>query len=219
MNEALITQDLERLKAEIKDMQTQARDLNARTKTLINTPVVGQDSLSANLKSFLPKQFVPGNVGHINKVSWDFSFSVDFNLSQTPDWPNYTSNTRQTNSFQVTQESAFLLMAMSRHCNDYLDGDLAPLTIEIRDRQSSRFFNNFPTPLQMYGQKGYPTIFPTPMFLPPNAFYDVTIGTSLADGVSQNTQGGSSGIIQVSFHGYRVRVEDADKVLSSIFKG
>jgi hypothetical protein len=161
---------------------------------------------------------MPNNVGHLYHVQWPFESVVDFDLSTTPDWPNLTSNTRLTESFQVSQEAAVILTSITRHANEYgVSGDLGPLQIEIRDRQSSRFFNNAPIPIQMIGQEGYETLLPTPFLILPNANVDVILSSWLDAGVTQNTGQDPSGIHQFVFKGFRVRVQDAEQVLSSIF--
>lgn len=167
--------------------------------------------LKQNLMRALPAHLVPGNVGSFNKVTWPFWYQVNFDFGTNPSW---SSSTRQTQSFQNTQEAAFLLMSISRKSYSYTTAsDLAPLQIEIRDRQSSRQFNDRPIPLQMFGKRSHPTVLPTPMLIMPNAFIDV-IASSWVD-VTQATTG--NGKFQLSFFGYRIRTEDASKVLSSIF--
>lgn len=174
--------------------------------------------LRKHLGDFLPPSLMPGNVGGLNAVSWDFYYSTNFDLSTFPGWPLVTNAFRQTASFQVSQEAAHMFMAISRHNNDYDGGgDLGPWQIELRDRQSSRFFNNAPIPIQMIGQHGWPTILPVPMLIMPNAFMDITMTNFLANGVTQNVGPTSTGLSQFTLYGYRIRVEDADKVLSSIF--
>jgi len=161
----------------------------------------------------LPANMRPGNVGDYNSVTWPMWYQVNFDFGTNP---SYTSNTRQTQNFQNTQEAGFLLMAISRKHYGYDTASaLAPLQVEIRDRQSSRQFNNNPIPLPMFGRRSHPTVMPTPMFFAPNAFVDVTCTSWMASGNTMATTG--SGKFQLSFFGYRVRVEDADKVMSSIF--
>ena len=105
-------------------------------------------------------------------------------------------------------------MSISRKSYGYsTSSELAPLQVEIRDRQSSRQFNDRPIPMQMIGKKSRPTVLPTPLLIMPNAFIDVTVSSWLTG--SQATVG--SGKMQFSFYGYRIRVEDADKVMSTIF--
>jgi hypothetical protein len=169
--------------------------------------------LKSSLAKIIPPHMMPGNVGGYNKVTWPFWNQVNFDFGTNPTW---SSNTRSTQSYQVSQESAFLLMAISRKTYSYTTAsELAPIQFEIRDRQSSRQLNDAPIPLQAIGKKSKPTILPTPMLIMPNAFIDVTITSWLPVGVSQATTG--TGKIQISFFGYRIRVEDADKILSSVF--
>lgn len=168
-------------------------------------------TLKDHLRKYLPAHMLPGNVGEYNKVTWPFWFQVNFDFGNNPTW---SSATRQVQSFQVTNEAAFLLMSVTRKSYAYSTaGELAPVQLEIRDRQSSRQFNDKPIPMQMFGIKSRPSILPTPMLIMPNAFIDVTMSSFVP--APQVTAG--SGKFEYSFFGYRVRVEDADKVLSTIF--
>lgn len=161
----------------------------------------------------IPKHLRPSNVGDISSVAWPMWYQVDFNLGTNP---TFTSNTRQTQSFQNTQEAAFLFLAITRKHYGYDSASaLAPLQVEIRDRQSSRQFNDRPIPLQMFGRNSHPTTLPTPMLIQPNAFLDFNLSSFMPEGESMATVG--TGKIQLSMFGYRIRVQDADKVLSSIF--
>jgi hypothetical protein len=170
-------------------------------------------NLKRTLNEILPPHMRPGNVGNLNSVTWPMWYQVDFDFGTNP---SYTSNSRQTQSFQNTQEAAFLMMAISRKHYGYDEASaLAPLQIEMRDRQSSRQFNNNPIPIQMIGRRNHPTTMPTPMLIMPNAAMDVTANTWLAAGNTMATTG--SGKFQLCFFGYRIRVEDSQKVLSAIF--
>jgi hypothetical protein len=170
-------------------------------------------TLKQNLAQVIPPYMMPGNVGGYNKVTWPFWFQVNFDFGTNPTW---SSAIRSTQSFQVTQEAAFLLMAISRKSYGYSTAsELSPTQVEIRDRQSSRQFNDRPIPYQMIGKKSRPSVLPTPLLVMPNAFIDVTMSSWLPNGVSQATVG--TGKFQLSFFGYRIRVEDADKVMSTIF--
>ncbi|MEO5348877.1 MAG: hypothetical protein H7836_04450 [Magnetococcus sp. YQC-3] len=172
-----------------------------------------QKNLKTELQKVIPPYMMPGNVGSFTKVTWPFWYNVSFDFGANPSW---SSNTRQTQSFQVSQEAAFLLAAVSRKSYSYTTAsELAPLQFEIRDRQSSRQLNDRPIPLQMIGKRSKPTILPTAMLIMPNAFLDVTMTSWLPSTVTQASTG--TGKFQISFFGYRVRVEDADKVLSSVF--
>ena len=166
--------------------------------------------LRDNLKNSLPSYMNPSNVGNINQVAWFFYEQVNFDFGVNP---TLTPATRQTQSFQVSQEAALLMMAVSRTYSSYTTaGDLGPWQIDFRDRQSSRQFNDLPIPIQTIATKGNYSVLPTPMLLMPNAFFDVTMTTFAT---AQATVGTSSH--QFSFFGYRVRVEDANQVLGTIF--
>lgn len=215
----LVLKELEDLKNQINQAKQMHSNVRSRLNSLSSESQIASGSnLARNLSSFLPQQLVPKNVGHLNHVAWPFYYTLDFDLSATSDWPNLTSSTRQVRDFQISQEAAFLMMGVIRHAEDYNDaGDLGPLAVEFRDRQSSRFFNDSPIPIQMFGQKGYLSYLAMPMILMPNAFFEISLTTLLEDGVTQNTPNGSSGKHSFTMYGYRTRVQDAQNVLSSIF--
>ena len=107
-------------------------------------------NLKEQLMSVLPQNMLPGNVGDVNKVTWPFWYVGTFNFGTNP---TYGPLTRTTQSFQVSQEAGLLLMAIGRKAWDNsIAGDLAPLQLEVRDRQSSRQFNDRPMPLQNIGK-------------------------------------------------------------------
>jgi hypothetical protein len=168
-------------------------------------------SLKGHLQKILPAGMMPGNVGHINQVMWPFFhvITIDFGTN-----PTYGPSTRQAQSFQVTQEACLLLSKITRKSYSYNDaGELAPLQLTMRDRQSSRQLNDRPIPLQMLGKKSFPSILPTPYLIMPNGFFEVEVTSWLT--ANQVTVG--NGKHEFIFEGYRIRIEDQDKVLSTIF--
>lgn len=220
--EDLYVREIEKTLGEIKQLKRAAQNMRSRSSALSSQPLARTGGgLENNLKKFIPSHMMPKNVGNLYKIAWPFWYSVDFNLTDDPTFAassTLTNSLRLTSSFQVSQEAGFLITGISRHANDYdASGDLGPLAIEIRDRQSSRFFNNAPIPIQQIGIEGWDTAYPTPFLVMPNAFMDVTLSCFLDAGVNQVVQGGPSGIHQFTFKGYRVRIKDAEKVLSSIF--
>jgi len=216
-----IASECEQLGNELKNIKASTRRIKARRQALMSqSQVAGGNSLSHNLKKVLPQHLMPTNIGHINVAKWPFYYSVEFDLTTTNDWPNLTSNTKVVSSFQVSQEAAFLFTGITRHANDAdQSGDDGMFNLEFRDRQSSRFFNEEPIPLQMVGIKGYQTVLPTPFLVMPNAFFEVTLATHIADGVSIASSGNAEGKHTLTFWGYRMRIEDAQKVLSTAYKG
>jgi hypothetical protein len=198
-------------------LREREKSLNARAMYLNNPQSFAANNikgLQEGLLGKLPNHMIPGNVGGINEVTWPFLFQINLDIGTNPSVVN-TSFTR--GSFQVDQEAAFLLMSISRAHSTNAAGQSAtinaPLQVEIIDRQSSRRFNNAPMPLQMIGQNSCPSIMPTPMFVQPNAFIDFVVSGIPASPVTFN----GSGVFQLSFFGYRIRTDDAGKVLSTIF--
>ena len=214
-----VTYNIEQEEGQTRELRRLEKGLRAREQALASMPSLGSggngNALENSLKSFLPGHLVPGNVGSLNTVTWPFWFKTDHDFGAIV---AITSETRNTASFQVSQESGFLLMAISRTATvNNASGAKGPWTVEIRDRQSSRQFNDTPVPFQMLGTRSCPTLLPTPMLIMPNAFIDVTMSTWLSPGVSQPVPVPNQSKFQIVFHGQRVRVEDADTVLSNIF--
>lgn len=205
---------IQELSKNLKDQNRANQSMKRRLEALSSTPVVKDaGGLSQNLQAILPPELLPGNVGQLNNVAWDFFFELTLDLGTNP---SITSNTRVSDSVQVTQESAFCLTGIYRHANNYGDsGDLGPLQITIQDLQSTRFFNAAPIPIQAIGQKGRPTVLPSPLLFMPNAKIQVEMTSWLANGVTQTTLG--SGLHKIILEGFRVRVEDAANVLSNIY--
>lgn len=193
------------------DLDSRNRYLDAN-KTI---PAGNVQIMRRSMNSILPAYMMPGNIGGINEVTWPFMFQIDFDLG---DNPTIIDSSFTKNFFQVDQEAALLLMAVSRAHNTNAAGFSAtvnaPLQVELIDRQSTRRFSNAPTPLQMFGFNSQPSILPTPMYVPPNDFLDVVVNGIPATGQDFN----GSGKFQLSFFGYRIRTEDTNKVLSTIFQ-
>lgn len=169
-------------------------------------------SLHDKLKAFLPSYMMPGNVGQINKVSWPFWEVISFNFGVNPTWSNAT---RQVQSFNVTQEAGLLITGITQKTYGHDNStDLAPLQVEIRDRQSSRQLNDRAIPLQMFGKRSRTSVLPTPILFLPNAYVDVIMTSWLTTSTMASV---GTGKIDLVFSGYRIRVEDQEKVLSTVF--
>lgn len=208
--------EIQRLMQIKRQQRRYEQGLKAREIALSTQEQIGSSSvrnLKKELNDTLPSYMVPTNVGGIDSVQWPFLFAVNFDLSTTPGWPAFTFSTSQTRFFQVTQESGFLLMSIVKVSSQTAAGALAPLQLEIIDRQSSRRFTNNPMPLQTIGDTGLPTVFPTPMLVMPNASIELTLSSQMNNG--QNYAGAS--LHQITFFGYRTRIDNAENVLSTIF--
>lgn len=193
-------------------------NLNARKQYLDQPqtfPVNNIQSLRSSLMQSLPSYMMPGNVGGINEVTWPFLFQINLDFGADPTIQDINV---VRGSFQVDQESALLLMGISRAHNTDAAGfsatTLAPLEVELIDRQSSRRFQDGAIPLQSIGYNSQPSKLPTPMYFQPNAFLDVVVNGIPTTGIPFT----GSGSFQLSFFGYRIRTEDTNKVLSTIFQ-
>lgn len=201
-----------------KQERNRENNLKARWMVLNSQPELAASDikrLEANFQGFLPSHLVPGNVGPINAVVWPFWEQMDFDFGVDP---TISTNLRQTQSFQVSQEAAFMIMAISRDSREVnLAGSLGPWQIVMKDAQSSRQLNDKPLAFQEIGFKSNPTVLPTPYFLFPNARFEVEMSGFNDPALSFIALGMASH--QLSFFGYRVRVEDAQRVLSTIYGG
>lgn len=177
-------------------------------------PANSVKQLRSTLNSILPEYMVPGNVGGLTEVCWPFYFQTNIDLGQDP---SIVSNNIVRGFFQVDQEAGFIMQSVGVSYGSDAAGlsacPNAPLKVEFIDRQSSRRFNSLPMPIQMIGYNSNPSVFPTGMYVQPNAFIDVEV-SGIPD-VAQTFQG--SGLIQFSFFGLRIRTEDQGAVLSTIF--
>ena len=199
-----------------QQLRADERGLRSRQEALVSQPQVNKTDLRGALQEYLPPHLMPGNVGGINCVTWPFWFQVDFDFGLNPSIIG-GNITQQTQNFQVTQEAALLLLGVSRTANAYnTGGHLGPWNLTIRDNQSSRQFNDTPIPIQMLSTaSGRPTKLPVAMLMMPNAIVSCVMNNWLPAGTIQ--AGVGSGVHQFSFFGYRIRIEDTEKVLGSVF--
>jgi hypothetical protein len=158
----------------------------------------------------------PLNVGDLNRTIWPFFFT--FKTGElAPD------RTLQT-SFTVTQEAAFIWLSYTKSvflkdpltsAMTYLDpaenskasGEANGLEFVFRDAQSTRVFNAKPTSIDHVGWSRNPSVLSTPtMFLP----------NSTVEAIFSNKDVSRTYVPFVTFFGYRVRIEDAQSILSTI---
>ena len=218
---------LNQIQAEIQHLTNIRRQLRNREKSLDarlqNIPQPSQFQFNnikqfrANMGEFLPQYMMPVNVGGINEIAWPFFFQIPFDATLI--LPNLSQTSILKGSFQIDQEAAFVLMSITRSHDTDAAGNSAtldaPIQVDLIDRQSSRRFQTGPVPIQQFGFNSNPAILPTGMLLYPNAFLDVNVtGVPL---VPQDWSQAGSPTFALSFFGYRTRIENADKVLSTIF--
>lgn len=194
-------------KDDFRDERKQLR----RIERLARKEYKRMSRLEDNLLKSVPSSLIPGNVGEFDDVCWPFDYTLRFDFGVNPTWLPTTS---QLQSFQVTQEAAFICGSLSRKCySGTASGELAPLNVLIKDRQSTRQFMDFPIPLQAIAKKTPQTIWEVPLIFMPNAFVDVTLASFIDH--PQPTVG--NGVTIITFSGYRTRTQNIGHVLSTIF--
>lgn len=178
-------------------------------------PNASENDVKSNLSSFLPPWLSPGNLGDLNKVIWPFWFTFTA--------PELVPNSNSTGIITVTQEAAFVLMAMTKvvfeknpltneveaiDASDFSSaGQSQNLSFSIQDAQSKRFFTQVPIQLDTIGVPQFPTTLPSPLMFLPNS----TVQISYFNADPSRTY-----IPFVTFFGYRVRIDDAQNILSTI---
>lgn len=213
-----VLNEIGQLEHQRAQLRKKEKDLRFKEKAFANYPQVGfgegPEDLKVSLARLLPPHLVPGNVGDVSTVAWPFYYPpMEFNFGTDP---TLTSTTRQTQSFQVTQEAGFLATHLYCNFDDYANsGGLGPYQLEIRDNQSTRQFNDRPIPLQMIGSNSRPSKLVTPFLILPNASINFIVTTWIPDGESLATLGESR--FQIAVGGIRVRIDNAKAVLSTVF--
>jgi len=201
-----------------KAIRKKEEELNFRGAALANQYQMGAGSggseLEKAMNSVLPPHLRPGNVGEYSKARWGFDYVIDVDMGTNP---TYTANTDQRGTLQVSQEAGLLLTHVIVDFDEpnSESGFLGPLTVEFRDLQSSRQFNDNPIPIQALGRNSRPTRLKTPMLILPNARLEARVRTFLTGAETMVTAG--SGKIQFLFGGSRIRVADQQAVLSGVF--
>lgn len=194
--------------------ERQIQKLENSNAILYSQPAVKTNALEEHLSSILPPELIPSNVGDINQVQWGFFYEVDFNFGDDPTW---TNNVYQKKSFKVSSEAAFLITRIYRDQDDAgTSGYEAPLTLTIRDLQSSRQFMDKGIPLQSIPSKGYFYELPVPFLLYPAASAELELKCWLPNGISVETTGASKQ--SFTLYGAKVRVQNPDAVLKAMFQ-
>jgi hypothetical protein len=196
------------LKSEIRRLEKQQRrKFNRGERTM---------GLFEDLAGKLPPDLMPGNVGTMASVRWNFDFPLRFEIKAGE--TVFSNATLLQAAFQVPQEAALILTHMAVSFQPLPGTNVtpanAPLHIEIRDRQSSRQFMSKPLPIQAIGSGRFPTILPAKMIFMPTAFVDVEM-RSFADGTYDYAN--MTGFVNMVCYGVRIRIKDAKNILGTVF--
>lgn len=176
----------------------------------------GAEKLAEKFERGILTGFQPGNVGDINRVVWPFFFPFS---SQQDVNPGQTV----LESFSVTQEAGFLWRTTTKAAflktgadYSYLDpanyddsqANANGLKFVIRDAQSTReYHGRSGQDLDTLGHANFPTINSSTVFLLPNQTMQIQFTNTHPTRVYRP---------YVVFFGYRLRIEDAQKILSTV---
>lgn len=219
---------------QIQSLETRCKQANDQYKTYdrlvkevqkdLSGGHINNDSARAmqfNLGLLNKSVMMPGNVGDINQVIWPFWFTArdpnDETLIIPPD-------TNLVSSFTVTQEAAFVIMEFTKQV--FIEDDQNPgqfvfidpaqadgsakannLSYTMKDSQSSRVFNDQPTDINSVGYWEWPTVMGPPMLLLPNSNFELDIA---------NDDPNNTYAVMFTFFGYRIRIDKAKDILSTI---
>lgn len=197
-----------------KENQISIRESQLRQGQMPNNSA---QNLQYNMKNDLSPLLTPGNIGDINSVIWPFYFTTD-----VPDSP-IAANETFTTGLSVTQEAAFIFMSFTKTVyqvegdqpNDswtYLDPSDQPsapgLVFTLRDGSSSRQLFNTPINIDAYGNPRFPTKWPRPIMLLPNQVMQIAF---------TNTHPLNLYVPFITAFGYRIRIDQAQKLLSLVY--
>ena len=204
-------------------VESKASNLMSRENRGMGTNATAQE-VDANLQTLLPPDLVPGNVGDINKVIWPFFFKTNLQTYLIP-------GQSFTTTFSVTQEASFIWMSFVKAVYRVTDAGLPTekwhyitdddmystypaslldgLTFTVRDAQSTREFMNTPVQMQQVGLPRFPFKYPRPVMFLPNSNVQITF----TNGTSENL------VPIITAFGYRLRVENAQDILSLVYSG
>ena len=202
---------IEQIKKERRENQEREMHLNARMQTMKGQALVGSSDLGPNILKVLPPNLAPKNIGEWGSIMWDFFYPVvvDFGTN-----PVYGPNTRTESNFKVNQDGSFLLCGISRmYSNTSFAGKKAPLSVTIRDLQSTRQFNDISFPIQNIGERGQPTLIETPLLVYKNS----NISGEVTSWLPETMATVGSGRHEFLFFGLRVRDEETVKLLQTLF--
>lgn len=177
-----------------------------------------QENLVEFLRSFMPIDQIPTNVGRLETVLWPKWYQVDFLPTDNAIFgnnPTYTPYLNIKKSFRTVQDAGFLLLGMSRNYNtNDSAGKGAPLEFLLRDDQSMRQLGNTPSCIQsISGNSGTITNLSVPYYLPSNASVSIELSTFIENDMIAVGDGRQF----FTFFGLEVRNSELDSILQTAY--
>lgn len=200
------------LQTEIREQRRIERGLNSygASNSLLYSQPAARNPVKEALEGLLPPHLIPANVGDLTEIQWDMWYQAKFDFGADH---TYDSNTRQDQNFRVDGEAAFLVTRIYRDC--HADAAFqAPLTLTLRDNQSSRHLNSAGIPIQAIPSKGYFFELEVPFLMYPAATINCELKCWLPGGKTLETEGSS--VQTFSFYGARMRVVNPNVILKAM---
>lgn len=204
------------------------RSSQIRSAQMANAPQAGASGnsgreLQSKFATGILDGIQPGNIGDINRVIWPFAFQFQ---SQNGAVADILPGQSQLLSFTVTQEAGFLMRQISHSTFRLVGGEYSyidpfyfdesanspnGLTFTLQDAVSSRLYTGSLNgrsvqEISDLGNANFPTIYPSTVFLLPNQTMLMNL-TNSGDETFRSF---------ITVWGYRIRVEDDQKILSTV---
>ena len=200
--------------SDILSSQQDIQNIRARERQVQKVEKTPRNAMEAHMAGIVSPELMPSNVGDISKVQWGFFHQVNMDFGTNP---TFNSNSRTSKIVKVSSEAAYLITRIYRDTDDAgLAGYEAPLTLTIRDLQSSRQLMDRGIPLQVIPSKGEYYELPVPFLLYPASSAELELKCWLPVGVSLPTSG--SGTQNFTLYGAKVRTSDLKSLAKNAFK-
>ena len=195
---------------------TNTRDKNMALKSRLDTKedIIRSHPLE-QFKNKLPPEFVPTNIGELQKLYWGYLFSVRNVILGPGDAQDFVLN--------ITEEATFALRTITKsifirsgilgaYTYDYQDSQIhtdanlaSGLSLTMMDSASSRSFMSNPIPMEMVGDTTAPMMMKRTYGFLPNA----NIKFSFANNHPTKTY-----IVNLALGGFRIRIPGQNQMNS-----
>jgi hypothetical protein len=206
---------IEQNRSKIRSLRAEERSVNEQEKLFLSEPLIKRNGLRENLKSCLPKELVPSNIGELEQVVWNFEIPMTLSFVNGSDSIILGNGKIYELIEQIGQESCFILTGISRVFESQgIAGNGLPVKFLIRDRQSTRQIMDKPISLAHVPHSGKVLKLATPYLFMPNARVAVEISSMLN---SDLTITGAQASVELILSGVRCRISDVSRIVEAMY--
>lgn len=225
MNKNALIDAILRNQVSIGNERVKEASIRKQEHHIATLPQLGSNDVKGTLEKVLPKKLVPMNIGKYEDVAWPFFYEARFDYTSEFDFgaglvpsASYIAGEEKVDTFRVGQESSLILTGVYRQYNlQDLKGKGAPLKFTVKNRQSTRQFNDQDIQIQHVGDKGHALKFPIPLLVQPNSSIEISMKSFLSVDVNVQLDADESPKQNLIFFGYRVRSQDVDTITQLMF--